>query len=337
MTTTNDMELARMLERLREGLPNGRKLTGIRQLSGGHSNSTYVLDGLDEILRLPPEGAALLESGYSVIEQQAIIRELGTSRLRHRVPVITFVDATGTILGTPFFTMSRLPGKPWADWKMPEWVAGRPPEFFSAICREAVDCIAELHALPPLDALGEVRSNATEIRRWRDSIDGIDRARAFDEACELLIANAPPVENPAPVHNDPKLANMLFEDSRITALLDWELSFNGDPGWDISYLAMPFSAPIRAIRDSEVPEGLWTDEMLYERWSQKTGRSIARRHWYDAATYVFLVAIHTYGYHLFVSGKVNDPRYEKFIDSVPEFTKLALSLARADAATLAKI
>ena len=47
-------------ERLRRWHPCGRQITDVRVLSAGHSNATYYVDGLDQVLRMPPVGAGLL-------------------------------------------------------------------------------------------------------------------------------------------------------------------------------------------------------------------------------------------------------------------------------------
>ncbi|HZV09935.1 MAG TPA: hypothetical protein VFF94_09255, partial [Novosphingobium sp.] len=45
---------------LRGWLPRGSAITGVKTLSAGHSNETYLIEGLGEILRLPPSEEGLL-------------------------------------------------------------------------------------------------------------------------------------------------------------------------------------------------------------------------------------------------------------------------------------
>ena len=47
-------DAAAMLEVLRGVLPGGERITGIAPLTTGFSNDTYLIEGLDLILRLPP-------------------------------------------------------------------------------------------------------------------------------------------------------------------------------------------------------------------------------------------------------------------------------------------
>jgi aminoglycoside phosphotransferase (APT) family kinase protein len=46
----------------------------------------------------------------------------------------------------------------------------------------------------------------------------------------------PPTGVPTLVHGDLKPAKMLWRDGELVSLLDWEMSFNGDPAWDLGYM-----------------------------------------------------------------------------------------------------
>ena len=316
--------------RLKTALPDGARITGVTQLSGGHSNETYVVEGLDQILRMPPAGALLLESAFDVIGQHHILTDLRKTVLAPMIPVISWFDPDGTVLGAPAFLMKRLPGKPWTDWAAPDWAHGQSEAFLSRISEQMVDALVALHATPPLQAYGPVRDNAAEIERWRDSIAGIDRPEELDEAIVLLIRNAPVTDAPSPVHGDPKLPNMLWHDGTLTGMLDWELGFNGDPRWDISYLTIPFESDDHpAFPDYDLP-GLWQTNRLFAEWSARSGRPVDRMHWFEAANFVRIGAIHIYGHALFQRGLSDDLRFKAFIDFVPQFADAALRLARMD-------
>ena len=47
-------DLLPLSDALRRVLPDGDGITGLRAFSTGHSNETYLIEGLDQILRLPP-------------------------------------------------------------------------------------------------------------------------------------------------------------------------------------------------------------------------------------------------------------------------------------------
>jgi aminoglycoside phosphotransferase (APT) family kinase protein len=57
-------------------LPDGEAISGIRPLMTGFSNATYLVEGLDVILRLMPAAGAMLD-GHDVITQAKIYQALG--------------------------------------------------------------------------------------------------------------------------------------------------------------------------------------------------------------------------------------------------------------------
>ena len=54
-------------------------------------------------------------------------------------------------------------------------------------------------------------------------------------------------------------------------------------------------------------------------------------HWFEAANFVRIAAIHVYGFALFQRGLSDDVRFKAFIDYVPPFPETALRLAKQDA------
>ncbi len=50
----------RLAAGLRTYLPRGAGITGVTTLSAGHSNETYLVDGIGEVLRMPPSEEGLL-------------------------------------------------------------------------------------------------------------------------------------------------------------------------------------------------------------------------------------------------------------------------------------
>ena len=57
---------------LRRYLPRGDRITGVKTLSAGHSNETYLVEGIDEILRMPPSAEGLLPP-YDMARQHAVL------------------------------------------------------------------------------------------------------------------------------------------------------------------------------------------------------------------------------------------------------------------------
>jgi aminoglycoside phosphotransferase (APT) family kinase protein len=68
-------DLEALAARLRRLLPDGGRLSAVRKFADGHSNETYLIAGLDQILRVPQTGPALLDA-RDVLQQAKIYLEV---------------------------------------------------------------------------------------------------------------------------------------------------------------------------------------------------------------------------------------------------------------------
>lgn len=166
------------------------------------------------------------------------------------------------------------------------------PDQKTAIARDLMQALARLHALP-LDRLGEGAAGriapkvAQEIAIWRAMYRETGRDDALiDLALDWLAANLPdPDAAPAFVHGDAGPGNFLFEDGRMTALLDWELAHVGDPMEDLAWFSMrcvmePVPDFAAAIREYETATGRPVDvaRIRYHRVFVSTRVVIIRHH-----------------------------------------------------------
>lgn len=122
------------------------------------------------------------------------------------------------------------------------------PAVKQAIAREMMDNLARLHrtgaAGVALD--GGVRGVRiadhvrAELGIWRAMYDEVSPPDALlDLAFRWLEGNMPDPDGPvALVHGDAGPGNFLFEDGRLTALIDWELAHLGDPMEDLAWFSM---------------------------------------------------------------------------------------------------
>jgi aminoglycoside phosphotransferase (APT) family kinase protein len=113
---------------------------------------------------------------------------------------------------------------------------------------------------------------------------------------------------PTVVHGDPKPGNTMWRSGRLAALLDWEMSYNGEPLDDLGYLLFFFEGPLHpAFLSCNLP-GFWNREQIIAEWERLTGRSAAGLQWYEAAALAKLGAILAHGEHLVKSGQSDDER-----------------------------
>ncbi|MEO8296293.1 MAG: phosphotransferase family protein [Burkholderiales bacterium] len=315
---------------LRRHLLRGREITGLQVLSAGHSNETYLIEGLDMILRLPPSGAPLLEHALDVRCQFDVFAVLGGLPGAPPGPGLYLMEQDAGVLGAPFFLMSRVEGLGWPDLRIPEWAAQGSDALRDTISSEAVGALVFLHQQPPLDVFGPIRSVRQELARWRQTAEGC-QVTPLDEAFALLDQTAPADASPAPCHGDPKIANMLWHaDGRLVAWLDWELAFNGDPRWDLAYHLGRFRGTHAAGHAGQDQSGFWPRERVVQAWEQATGRSSDRLLWFEAAYKAKVAAILAHGYRLVRQGLSQDARLAQWEAPARLYGETALRMALAD-------
>jgi aminoglycoside phosphotransferase (APT) family kinase protein len=208
----------------------------------------------------------------------------------------------------PFFLMERLHGVTYDDYAAPAWMEEGTDESRASVTENFVGAIAAYNELPPLDLLGDALSVVDELRRWRGmaaAASDVGLVDAFDE----LEACAPPATGaPALVHGDPKPGNMLGSAGEVAGVLDLEMSFNGEPMWDLGYMLMFFPSVLHDAALGGGLPGMWDRETVIDAWEQRTGRSATDVVWFEAAATAKLTAILAYGAFLARSGGTADER-----------------------------
>jgi aminoglycoside phosphotransferase (APT) family kinase protein len=309
-------------------LPDGGRITGISPITAGNSNETFLIEGLDLILRLPPSETSLLEpnGAYGVAGQYRILDELGSRELAPAVAKVVLLEEDPGVLGDPFFLMERIVGEPWPEWSAPDWLIAADETVRSSVSEQLVTMYARLHNQVPLVALGRPFSVREEVERWRaplaDLTDPILR-RAFD----LLVESAPPDERPVPCHGDSKHANTLWRDGTLVGMVDFEMSFNGDPRWDLANIVNAYGGPdYPPLRGMDSP-GLWRREQIIQKWCEWTGRTADALEWFESGCRARYAAITTYGVWLLKEGKTTDERFATYDTAIGRLSKAALDLA----------
>src|SRR2546430_17732297 len=103
-------DLERMADGLRRYLAGGDGITGVAALSTGHSNETYLLEGIDRILRMPPSEEGLLPP-YDMARQHAVLSAVGGWDDGPPGPRGVQLCTDAAVVGDPLFLMGRLLGE----------------------------------------------------------------------------------------------------------------------------------------------------------------------------------------------------------------------------------
>jgi aminoglycoside phosphotransferase (APT) family kinase protein len=144
-----------------------------------------------------------------------------------------------------------------------------------AVAQDFMRILAQLHQLDPtiLTVPGESQPTDTqealerEIAAWEGLYRFGDAAPdpMIEFGLDWLRRNAPPPTGPVViVQGDTGPGNFLYQDGRVTAVLDWELAHWGDPMDDLGWLALravqePFTNLADRMRDWERHTGWHVD------------------------------------------------------------------------------
>ncbi|HTJ36500.1 MAG TPA: phosphotransferase family protein [Dactylosporangium sp.] len=239
MSTPPGLDLTRLQTYLDEKVPGlvGGPLTA-ELVAGGRSNLTYVLNEVF-VLRRPPLGH-VLATAHDMTREFRVISALGPTAVP--VPEALLLCEDDSVLGAPFYLMSRVPGVVLRHRDQTDPLG---KDNRRRIAFAMMDTLAELHLVDPA-AVGLAEFGRPEgflerqVRRWTGQLEK-SRSRelpAADELRDRLAAAIPATARTGIVHGDYRLDNLIIDPDtlRVAAVLDWEMATLGDPLTDLGLL-----------------------------------------------------------------------------------------------------
>ena len=244
----------------------GTAVTCAATIGSGSSRRTWgidLADGRELVLREDTGTGPMAGTPLNLAREAAVYRALGSTDLP--VPTLFGVspDATAMVL-------SRSPGI--ADLLLDGEVDR------SAVARDYLRCLGRLHLLDPrhLD-LGPVAiphdgpSHALlELDLWESihaTVADPFQSEAASTGLEWLRAHAPThVVRTSLCHGDAGPLNFLYEDDKVTAMLDWEFAHVGDPHDDLAWVT---------VRNTLLRTGIDLHD-AFAVWSDVTGCAVDR-------------------------------------------------------------
>ncbi|MGQ0700486.1 MAG: phosphotransferase family protein [Panacagrimonas sp.] len=316
-------DLDHMTRRLRDYLPGGASVTRIVALSTGHSNETYLIEGLDRILRMPPSEEGLLPP-YDMARQHRILDAVGRAPNGPPVPKMYELCTDASVIGDPFFLMQRFDGEAF-DHVAPDWMKSAGADTVASMCSQWVGSITALHRLPASLMPPGSRSVEQEIAHWRAVAVQAEADKELIDLLDDLRAHPPAASGPmTPVHGDPKQGNCLWRGPQMQALLDWEMAGVGEPLTDLGYMLQFYDQGEVSFANAGFElEGWWLRGRVIEEWQRATNRSAKDMRRYEALALCKVTAIIALGFHLSRTGRATDPRFAAWGAVVPLYLKLA--------------
>jgi aminoglycoside phosphotransferase (APT) family kinase protein len=296
----------------------GARVTYLEQIEGGWSRHSY---------------AARVDHGGDAGEQAYIVRarprgstldtdlgaEFRTFELVAGAPIPTpdvrgFEPSEDTPFDGPFFVMDRLDGHAVNVWRRRDRVALQEDwEGERGIAADLADHLA-IHRIDPAPAAGAipVRDFAATVDHWH----GVYRASRLvadpvvEEAYAWVRSRAPDPVPACLVHGDYRIGNCLIDAGRVSGILDWELSFIGDPRFDLGYMALDYHAGKFTSPGSPLLNATADRAWFHERYAAASGQPVDQEavRTFTAMGALMLFAIMTTGIGVYARGESTDIR-----------------------------
>lgn len=329
------------LERYLAGILPGEGRFEVARHQAGHSNETFFVRRGDTewVLRRPPR-PPYLPTAHDVKREYAVLNALNGTNARAPRAVLFCGDES--VIGAPFYLMTKVPGHVIRD--------RIPPELDDEADRrrlgeELVDALAELHAVDwravGLEGWGKPSGYiARQLKRWAAQLEGATKlTRPLPDYVQVtgwLADHQPPEQPHAIVQGDYKLDNVIFAPSspaRLAAILDWEMATIGDPladlGWMLSFwreAGDPPDALHGALNDVFVGPGFATRAELGARYEERTGRSMTDIRFYTVLAIWKLGILLEGSYARHLMGTTDDPFFALLKEGVPAIGARALEV-----------
>ncbi len=234
--------------------------------ANGMSSETIILSGrwADDgapveqkwVARVAPTAEDVpVFSAYRMDHQFEVLR-LVSELTDVPVPAVRWIEPTGDLLGSPFFLMDLVEGIVPPD-VMPytfggNWFADAPADKRRELQDATVAVLAALHGIPDAattfgflieaDPPGDtpLRRHFNWLKDWYSfAVPDIGRSELVERALAWLEDNFPTdvaAGEPVLAWGDSRIGNVLYQDFRPVAVLDWEMATVGPRELDVAWI-----------------------------------------------------------------------------------------------------
>jgi aminoglycoside phosphotransferase (APT) family kinase protein len=297
----------------------------------GFSNETILFDATwDEagepvvhhlVARIAPQAyTVFLEANF---ETQFRVMDALARHTDMPVPEMLWFEPDPSWFGSPFWIMARVEGIAPTDaphYSVEGWLRDASPDEQARVWWNGIAALAAVHrldwralGLDRLDdpargepALEQQLTYYAESLEWAEQGTPHPGARA---ALERLRANRPTsdAEHVTITWGDARLANQMFRDGEVVAVLDWEMVALGDPRIDLGWWLFCDEVLTRGAGQERLP-GFPSRAETVARWEELTGRDGRDLHWFLVfAALRFTVVMLRLGALLHEMGVVAEP------------------------------
>jgi aminoglycoside phosphotransferase (APT) family kinase protein len=269
--------------------------------SNGFSNETILCrtrsaDGSERrlVVRVAPTKHLLfMDAEFST--QYRVMKALADGGSSVPLPRLGFYEDDPQFLGVPFFTMDHVEGLVPPDnipYTIEGWVIEATPEQQERMWWSGIDALAAVHKTDwrtlDLDWLGMPARGAPGIEQqmsyYRDYLDWSAKGLSVpvvESTWQWLVDHRPDEQGEVVLSwGDSRIGNIIWDDFRAAAVLDWEMASFGQPEMDLGwflYFDRQFTDPLGVPR----PAGFPSHEDTVEYYSKQMGRPMQDLFFYE--------------------------------------------------------
>ena len=244
--------------------------------------------------------ARVLPTGHTVFLEQNFELQFRVMRaLRENteipMPPMRWLETDAGVLGSPFYVMGRVDGEVPGDnppYTTEGWLYEAAPENQERLWWSGIDTLADIHRLD-WKALGLefLEQPGVGTASLDDQLDYYERYFAWaangqpnriaEAAWEWVKANRPATDEPRTLcWGDARIGNMIFDDFRCAAVLDWEMVTLGDPVEDLGWWLFLDRHHAEGTGVPRLP-GFPSRADTVIRWEERTGRAARDLEFYE--------------------------------------------------------
>ena len=305
------------------------------QFKVGRSNITYKIYDNNNVyvLRRPPFGQKL-ESAHNMEREFRIISSLYKNNIR--VPKPEYIYTDKKISDDDFYIMEFIEGETISD----NLIAKNFDEIQKKDITESfIEALVEIHNFDvvnsELSTLGKHENYIErQLVRWSKQFDAqkVREINELNQATKMLFENIPNQQRVSIVHGDYRLDNVRVNNSRVKAVVDWELCTLGDPLADLGTIIASWSNKEETdtpfIYSPSLAGGFPNRNQILEQYESLSNLNIQDIEFYTRMSFwkhaMIMEGVYV-RYSLGYYGDVDDSEIEAFKESTISFAKKASS------------
>jgi aminoglycoside phosphotransferase (APT) family kinase protein len=211
------------------------------------------------------------------------------------VPKVHWYEGDESVLGAPFFVMSKIEGKVPSDnppYTMEGWLLDTTPDEQASVWWAGVDAMAAVHRQDwralGLDALDRPERGKAgldqQLAYYRAYLAWAARGKpqpTAEAGLAWLEANRPDDDDRVGLcWGDARIGNIMFAEGRCAAVLDWEMVTLGNPVQDLAWYLFLDRHHSEGLNTPRLP-GFPSREETVARYERLSGRSSEHVDYYE--------------------------------------------------------